>query len=282
MRHTLKNIPDFLIQLRAGVRSKKFWRPRANVNFFVSLIGLGILLLLIWYLSFIEDFSSQVALTLLYSIIPLSLFISPTRDPSGYRKTRWGICGITLFLFFALVLTLADKHDQPVLGLNVIALTASLPFIIFCWIIARIKRLLLVAIFPSGLLAMVYFIFGFLPDEARLNNALLPLPLLLLFIAVWSVGAWILLDLTEQMNNRPTWGPGLESLSMTYLFAPMIFLAIWVPQQLTEGDTWSTVLGTLLSVILGSVISTPVGQFLLDLGDLPSNPRHASNIGEHR
>ena len=281
MRQTLKNITDFLNQLRARLHSEKFWRPRANANFIVSLIGLGILSLLVWYLGLIEDFSSQVALTLLYSIIPLSLFISPTRDPSGYRKTRWGIYGITLFLLSAFVLTLAGKHEQPVLGLNVIALTVSLPFIIFCWILVWKKRLLLVAIFPSGILAMVYFIFDFLPDGARLNYALLPLPLVLLFIAMWTVGAWLLLDLTEQLGNRPTWGPGLESLSMAFLFAPMIVLAIWVPQQLSQSDTWSTVLGTLLSVIFGSVISTPIKQFLLDLGDLPSNPRHAANIGEH-
>ena len=48
-----------------------------------------------------------------------------------------------------------------------------------------------------------------------------------------------------------------------------MLLAIVVPIVVTDDRTWLAVSVTIIGVSFGSVVSTPLRQFLLDLGQLP-------------
>ena len=244
-----------------------------NVNFALSLISLVLLLVLTWYLRMIDDLWSQVALTILYSLIPLVLVFSPTPDPSEALKTRWCLSGFVVFLVFALLIALSARLDGSYLGLNVTMAIVSIPFITGCFWLASNRPLLLVPSLPSGILSMFYFNTTLFPPELRVKYLLTPLPVVVMCIALWTMVGWFFLDATDRLDDRRIWGPAMKSFTMIFLFAPIILLAIWVPQQLSGSDSWSTVLGTFLSVILGGVISEPVRHFLDDLNDVSSRRR---------
>ena len=70
----------------------------------------------------------------------------------------------------------------------------------------------------------------------------------------------------------------MESLSMLFLFLPLIVLAIVAPRTLSNGETWSAVFGTIVGVLFSSVVSVPLRQFLLDWGKLPPNRRWEGSV----
>ena len=254
--------------------SEGFRRKLTDANLALSLIGLIILLVLTWYIRLTDDLWSQLALTILYSLIPLALVSSPTPDPSEARRTRWGLIGFIVFLLFALLIAFSAMRDNLYLGLNVTLIVVSLPFLAGCFWLASNRPLLLVPSLPSGILSMIYFNTTLFPPELRVKYLLVSLPVVVMCIALWTVVGWFFLDTTDRLDGRPIWAPALKSFTMIFLFAPIIVLAIWVPQQLSGNDSWSTVLGTFLSVILGGVISMPVRHFLEDLNDVSSNHRN--------
>ena len=66
---------------------------------------------------------------------------------------------------------------------------------------------------------------------------------------------------------------------MVFLFAPLIFLVVWVPPAISENDAWSEPLMIVVSIILGGIISKHVAEFIRDLreplpqdGDDPNDP----------
>ena len=67
---------------------------------------------------------------------------------------------------------------------------------------------------------------------------------------------------------------------MLFLFLPLIFAAIAMPRALTDDQIWLAVSVTIIGVLFGSVVSTPLRQFLLDLGKLPPIHRWEGNTDE--
>ena len=60
---------------------------------------------------------------------------------------------------------------------------------------------------------------------------------------------------------------------MAVMFVPAIVLAVLVAVELELDDRWFNVVTVLVGILLGSVVSVPLRQFLLDLGNLQPNPR---------
>ena len=63
----------------------------------------------------------------------------------------------------------------------------------------------------------------------------------------------------------------MEALTMLVLFIPLIALVILTILQLTDDEIWLAVWLTVAGVLLGSLVSVPLRQFLLDLGKLAPN-----------
>ena len=98
-------------------------------------------------------------------------------------------------------------------------------------------------------------------------------PIVLIVGVLLALVGWWLLARAEQVRQRPIGGPLMESLSMFFLFLPLIVLAIVAPRTLPNGEIWSAVFGTIVGVLFSSVVSVPLRQFLLDWGKLPPNRR---------
>ncbi len=271
MRRSYQSTLHFIQSRWSELTSEDVRGRLTSADFALSLIGLIILILLIWCIRLIDDLWSQLSLTILYLWIPLALLLSPPPKPSEARLTRLGLIIFLVFLVFALLIAFSDMRDDSYLGLNITIIMVSLPFLAGCVWLSWNRPLLLVPSLPSGLLSMIYFNTALLPSDLRLKYVLVTLPVVLMCIALWSVVGWIFLDAMERLDRKRIWGPGMKSFTMIFLFAPIIVLAIWVPQQLSGGDSWSTVLGTFLSVILGAVISEPFRHFLEDLNDVSSH-----------
>lgn len=60
---------------------------------------------------------------------------------------------------------------------------------------------------------------------------------------------------------------------MLVLFIPLIVLVILSIRQLTDDDIWLAVWLTVVGVLLTSIVSAPLRQLLLALGELEPNRR---------
>ena len=63
----------------------------------------------------------------------------------------------------------------------------------------------------------------------------------------------------------------MEALTMLVLFIPLVALVILTILQLTDDEIWLAVWFTVAGVLLGSIVSVPLRQFLLHLGKLAPN-----------
>ena len=277
MSQAIKWLLDSLKSFVAYLKSTNIWRPRFSVAFWVSLLGLAAITILIWHFNLVGISSDKIILNLLYAILPLLLLFGTSQEEP---ESKW-FKGMNYFLvglvIFGLLLQFAARYERAYLGLNITSVFMSLPFLL-AWILALKKPLLLVAMIPLTLMATVLAIFELFPEGSRLMYSLSPLPTILLTSSLWIVIASNLLNLTERWRKQRTKGPLMESVMMFFLFAPVIVLGILVAQLLSSSDTLPTIAGVLLSVIFGSVVSVPVRQFLLDLGDLPSVRREKVDV----
>ena len=269
MSQAIKGLLDSLKSFVAYLKSTNIWRPRFSVAFWVSLLGLVAITALIWYFDLFDDVTHKVTLNLLYSVLPVLLLLrSPEEEPAN-RTFAWMIYALVSMLVGGILLEFAAEREWQSLGINVTVILVSLPFFLICWVIIRKKPLLWVAAVPLVTLAVIYLNFGVFSHGDRLTYALVPVPAVLVVSALWLALSRILLCFTEQWRVRRTRGPLMESITMFFLFAPVNVLGIFLARLFTSNETWPTVVGVLLSVIFGSVVSVPIREFLLDLGKLP-------------
>ena len=246
-----------------------FSRLNFSLTFWVSLWGLVALIILVWTFEIIEDLSFKITLTSLYAVIPAAYLVSSPEDENDLRIYQWINFFLTGFLTFTCVLLYDEKYD---LGSNIVSLAFSVPFLLF-WILILKKPLLGVVIVPCTIFIAGYLAFMLFLSGSGLQYLFLPLPAVSVFSALWTVVTWILLRYTEKYRCRRTWGPLTESALMFFLFLPVIVIGILVSQEISDGDTLPTVVGVLLSVVFGSVVSVPIRRFLLDLGDFSGNSK---------
>ena len=145
----------------------------------------------------------------------------------------------------------------------------SAPFLLIFGDFIRRTPLLGVALVPSTIIAEAFLAVTGSSDGIRLEYLLFPLPIVLMGSVIWTFVAQFLLTHARQRRQTITWGPGMESAAMLFMFLPLTLLAIVAPIAVTDDRTWLAVSVTVIGVSFGSVVSTPLRQFLLDLGQLP-------------
>ena len=262
-----KRLSHSLMSSFKNIATSIFSRLNFGLTFWASLWGLAALIFLVWILEMFDDLYSKVVLTSLYAVIPVVNLTSSQKDENDFRAYRWMNCIVSGFLTFGCVLLYAEKHELHALGSNVVLVASSVPFLMF-WLLIRKKPLLGLVIVPCTIFIIGYLAFMLFLSGSGLQYLFLPLPVVSVISALWTIWTWILLRYTEKCRYKRTWGPLTESALMLFLFAPVIVIVILVSQAISEGDTWPTVVGVLLSVVFGSVVSVPIRRFLLDLGDL--------------
>ncbi len=270
--------------LREAASSIRFpsWtevRQRAGIHFWVSIFGLAAFTALMWFPDVIEGTSSRILLMLLYAAIPLATLFDTTDDDAERRRFMWWNLGFGLFIVGMLLIVISDRQDWDLLGMNVFFLMISAPLLLYFAVLIRRTPLTGVALVPSTILAEAYLVIPEDSSSIPLEYLLIPLPVVLIGSVAWSYVARLLLNQARIRRQVPIWGPAFESLSMLFMFLPLILFAILMPRALTDDQIWLAASVTIIGVLFGSVMSTPLRQFLLDLGQLSPIHRWEGNTG---
>ena len=249
-----------------------FW-SRVSINFALGLLAMGVVASLLWSFDFIPGDLRRVVLTVACGALPVILLVGPERPLSERLKVDWGLLGTILLLLTALLMAISHRQGWSSLGLNAGILLFSSPILLVIGRLVFRKPLLGVGLGLPMVMAMAALIVLVVPREYIWNFLLLPLPAILLPAAVWALFLYGVHHVAKQTRARRIWGPLLESVLMVVMFAPVVALAILVHVELELDDRWLTVVVAVVGLLFSSVVSVPLRQFLLDLGDLPPNPR---------
>lgn len=247
-------------------------RPRFSLDFLVSLIGLPFCVAVFWYFDQVDNLSVRITVTVLYAAIPLaSLFTTPSVGPPWRRLNIATVVVAVLFIAIFLLLWSAEASHTALTYAIVILLVTS-PLLYAFAVIFR-RPLVALAVVPAMAIGLVYLIVSALPEGERLDHFLFPLPLVLVVSLPWAALAWLCVWFAERRRKVVIWGPATEAVAMLVLFLPTITLSIVVPMDLFEDNIWQAVPVTIVGVLFSSIVSVPLRQFLLDVGNLPPNGR---------
>ena len=232
---------------------------------------MAILIVFLWCFDLIDDLYSRLAITGLYSVVPVSVLKQAAASTELKRwQVDWGLVYFVLFLFASLLIAIGGRLDSALLVLNVAALMIAFPLALASWLSIRKQPLIAVAAIPS-VITVVFLGILILPPDLLLEHPLLPLPYVLLGVAPWVFVASRLLTCAQRLRQYAIRGPAMEALTMLVLFIPLIALVILTILQLTDDEIWLAVWLTVAGVLLGSIVSVPLRQCLLDLGKLAPN-----------
>ncbi len=252
-------------------------RQRTGTTFWVSTLGFLLFTAFIWCYGPIGGVWNKALLNLIYTAVPLSTLLEQEDARASRRLDWWHFLLVLVNLAFFLI-AISDRLDRPLLGLNVfLILMSALSLLVFGNLVRR-TPLLGVAQVPSAIIVEVFLVVAESPGGIRLEYLLIPLPTLLIGSAIWMFVAQFLLTKARQRRQTAIWGPAMESTTMIFMFLPLTLLAIAVPIVVTDDRTWLAVSLTIIGVSLGSVVSTPLRQFLLDLGQLPPIHKWEGNV----
>ena len=254
--------------------SWKDLRRGVTANFVMTLLILAILTYIIWGFDHIDRLYDSVVLNLLPAILPPMVFYEALHQEREARRFRWWYGEFLLFLGLALLFVIADKYDVDELGINVLVIMASSPWLLIFWILVRGKRILAIGMVPAAIILMGYWVVSGFLDGLELQYFLIPLPVVSLVTATWTALVWIFFKGIDRWPKHPTLAPLMESLAMLSLFMPLMVLAIGVPRTIPGGEDWSVVLAAMVGVVFGSVVSEPLTRFLRSYGNLPSSRRN--------
>ena len=243
-------------------------RQRAGITFWVSILGFVLFTAIIWTYDPIDSVFNKTILTLVYTVVPLSTFLENKDTITSRRFDSWHLV-IVLVNLALLSIAISDRLDRPLLGLNVFLVCMSAPFLLIFGNFIRRTPLLGVALVPSTIIAEAFLVVTANSGGIGLEYVLFPLFIVLMGSVVWTFVAQFLLTHARQRRQTAIWGSAMESTAMIFMFLPLTLLAIVVPIVVTDDRTWLAVSVTIIGVSFGSVVSTPLRQFLLDLGQLP-------------
>ena len=246
-------------------------RGVTSANFWLSLVGMAILIVFLWCFDLIDELYSRIAIVGLYSVIPASVLKQATGDGSKSRPFDWILFWFVLFLFAALLIAIGDRFDWAPLVINVAAVVTAFPLALASWLSIRKQLLLAVGLVPAALMAVVYLGIQIFPSDVRLDYSLLLLPYVLLGVAPWAFVASRSLTRAQRLRQCAIHGPAIEVFTMLVLFIPLIVLVVLTTRELTDDEIWLAVSITIVGVFLSSIVSVPLRQFLLDLGKLAPN-----------
>ena len=271
----LSRVEDSIAYVRS--LSMKDLRRGVSRDFLLNLLSLALLTYFIWGFDYVDSLYDSIVLNLLPAALPpLAFFEAMRQEPEG-RRFSWWNAGLAFFLALGVGLAFSDKFDLDTLGINLVTVMLSSPWLVIFVIFVRDKRILGIGMVPAAIILMAYWSAPAYSNDLELHYLLIPFTAVSFVTAAWSVLVWIFFKGIDKWPCHPTLRPLMESLAMLFLFMPLMVLAIWVPRTFSGGADWSVVVAAIVGVVFGSVVSKPLGQFLRSFGNLPSHRRHAGN-----
>ena len=265
MRHLQKGISDLRRPRREDLRKGFSW------DFAQAMAILALFTYLMWWFDYVEGFYDRVVLNLIAVALPLLAFFEAVREKG--RRFSWQTAWLTLWIAVVVGLAVSNKFGIPAVGINLVVLAISMPWLGTFWILVRRRGILAVGIVPAAIMSMVYLAAQIFSNDPE--YLLLPLMVVAPVTALWTGLVWLSFEGVDRWHEpgRPTLGPLMESLAMLLLLMPLMVLAILVPRAFPGGDSWSVVTAALVGVIFGGVVSDPLARFLRSYGRLPSHRR---------
>ena len=256
-----------------------------TVNFAMALSTLVTFTYFIWEFDHIHRLYDSVVMNLLVAWFPIAAFYEGIHQKDNDRRFSLQYAGIAALSVSILVLAFSNRHEFHELGINVVLIMASFPWLFIFWKLVRRKRVLAIGMTPSAIMLMGYWVVPALSEGLELYYSLVPLPVVSILLAAWTLLVWLLFKGVDKLTTHPkppahskhaahqkhsTLGPLMESLAMLFLFIPTIILAILVTRTIPGGEDWSAVTTVIVGFVLGSVVSDPFTCFLRNFGNLPS------------
>ena len=248
------------------------WRyvPRL-VNLWISLLGLSSFATTLWVFDPIEDPIAKVVVTVVYAVMPVLFLLDELTAKQDLRRPDPSTTWLTVLCVAVLLIVLLDRFDLPAAVISVTSALISLPALWVFWMIARGRWLLLVAIVPSMIAASLTLVPQITPSDVILGYVFVSIPIFSYACVAWALPTRWFLVRAEQSRGRPVRGPAMESLSMLFLFTPLIVLTMLAANPLGFGEIWVGLSGVMAGLIFGNTISQPFRDFVLDLGNLSTN-----------
>lgn len=232
-------------------------------------------MLMIWGFDYIEDLHVQIIGSVALLILVVTTTIDTRHPQSNSAEVYAIILGFMLVSLSMLAMAFGDRYSLPYLVLNAAAFLLSVPLSIAYWwtIRGRSYRILIVAMVPTVALAFIYLTVEIFHPATFLDFFLLPLPFVLTIGLIWVWFARWSLDYARRSRHRNLLGPMTESLAMFLLVAPIVALAMFSTNAVTDEDVWVAVAGILPSLLFGSAVANPFARFLQVLGRLDQESR---------
>ena len=249
------------------------WR-RIGVNFVLGLSVPAMAAVLVWGFDLMGSALGGAFFVALCVSAPAYSLLGPELTTAErFKKVSWRILGLVLLLGGGLLLSLSARLGWTWLGTNVSVLMLSAPFMLFVALLVRGNPLLIVGLgLPTAATFVAWAILTIHHEEA-LALLLVPLPTVLLMGSVWGILLLLVQRIAIRQRQVPRYGPLWESVLMVLTFAPFIVLGILFHKVLNLSEQWLIGFTLLVGLLLSSVVSVPLRQFLLDLGNLPPNRR---------
>ena len=217
-----------------------------------------------WPLDIFDNIASSITVTVAVSAMPIATLLSPPERLTLRSYQVW----FSVFSFMALLLFIGDEYESQFITFNVILVGLALPYAWVFWEIVRHERILLTGFVLALFASMIYWIAGLSINEEGFDLLLVPLPVILFGGVIWAPVASLTLKAARRYKNGRISGPGTQVLAMTTLFLPVALVAIFIPVDLGLSEIWSAASLTIVSVILGAVVSEPLKNLFLEWGNL--------------
>lgn len=262
------------------IRAYSLW----FINLMMSLVAAASVVFLIWDFDYFEDLYVQLLISILASIIPLIVLIGLWNAGSEFRRFSLLVFGFMILSVSFLAIGFGGENDLGFLVLNAASVVASVPWLWFCWEIARKNQLLLIATIPTLVAWFIYLVILVVSPirEANLRSSgalqewdvlLIPLPFVSFTGSILVFLAWRSLICATNSRERPVKGPVMESITMFLLIVPFASLVMFIVDAVTHEAIWVAVAGILVGFLFSNAISTPFGHFLRALGGFDENRR---------
>ena len=242
----------------AAIR-QRFWVLAVTILFICSPVYA-----MAWPLNVFDNIASSITVTVAVSAMPVATLLSPPERLTFRSYQVW----FSVFSFMALLLFIGDEYESQFITFSVILVGLALPYAWVFWEIVRHERILLTGFVLALFASMIYWIAGLSINEEGFNLLLVPLPVILFGSVIWAPVASLTLKAARRYKDGRISGPGTQVLAMTMLFLPVALVAIVIPVDLGLSGIWSAASLTIVSVILGAVISEPLKNLFLEWGNL--------------
>ena len=220
-----------------------------------------------WWLNIHNNLAANIAATGVVTAMPVAELFAV---PSSLRSNKH-LLWMAAFALVALAVFISDEREWRIVSTNgaVILVSSLAYFAIWLWI--RNNWFLMSGLILALVAMTIYWAAFWVQNSGPLELVTLPLLLISVGGVSWAPPAMLVLEIARLRKNGKISGPGWQAFAMATLFLPVIMVTITIPPMLGLGDIWSAASLTIVSIMLGSVISAPLRCLFVEWGNLSPN-----------